>query len=62
MIDYDYCLCATEDCPRYDICVRGGGVKHEPGIHTVSYFGTMCNEENGYMQAIEVENGNRSND
>ena len=56
MFESDICICGTTDCPKYNECLRGTGMKRS-GIYTMSYFGTICNEENGYMQFIKFVDG-----
>lgn len=62
MIDYDICMCATKDCPRYNICYRGGGFNRGAGIYTVSFFGDVCNESNGYPNFFEDNYGRNYKD
>lgn len=54
MFEYDICLCASEECPRYNECLRGKGIKRE-GIYTSSYLRETCNENNKYEYFIEME-------
>lgn len=51
---YDFCLCASVWCPKYNECYRGGKTKRE-GIYTSSYLGEVCNEENNYENFIGDE-------
>jgi len=57
MFERDICLCATVDCPKFQNCLRGAGIKRE-GIYTMSLFGTVCNEQNGYTWFKEIEDAN----
>ena len=47
MFEYDICLCASEECPRYDDCIRGRKTKRE-GIYTTSLLSEICNEDTKY--------------
>ena len=54
MLEYDICLCASEECPRYESCLRGAGIKRV-GVYTVSFLREVCNENNKYEYFIETE-------
>lgn len=43
----DMCLCASEECPHYNECWRGG-LTTRKGIYTMSYLAEVCNEKNEY--------------
>lgn len=47
MFEYDICLCASEECPRYKECIRGGKTEKK-GIYTMSYLSEVCNQNNEY--------------
>ena len=47
MFEDDICLCASEECPKYEDCVRGGKIKRE-GVYTISYLAEVCNQNNKY--------------
>ena len=60
MFETDICLCASEECPKYKDCKRGGLVKRQ-GIYTISYLFEVCNETNNYEMFIgENEYGKRN--
>lgn len=51
MFDTDICLCASEECPKYKECIRGGKTEKE-GIYTMSYLSEVCNQNNKYEYFI----------
>lgn len=55
MFEYDICLCASTECPRYENCVRGELTKKQ-GIYTISYLAECCNENNNYEMFIGGKN------
>ena len=62
MWENDICLCASEDCPKYQDCLRGAGIKRQ-GIYTISILSEICNEQTNYKCFIktEKENGRSKN-
>ena len=52
MFEYDMCLCASEECPRYDECMRGGATTKQ-GIYTISFLREICNQNNNYELFIK---------
>lgn len=54
MFEDDICLCASEDCPKYEECIRGGA-KKRMGIYTISFLRECCNQNNNYKMFIGVE-------
>ena len=53
MFEYDMCLCASKDCPRYNECLRGAEIKRK-GVYTTSYLGDICNENSNYETFIPI--------
>lgn len=51
---WDRCLCASEECPHYNECYRGGLTKRQ-GIYTSSYLAEHCNEKSNYESWIPLE-------
>ena len=54
MFELDMCLCASENCDRYNDCYRGTGVKRQ-GVYTQSLLAVICNKDNNYEFFIERE-------
>lgn len=55
MFEYDICLCASKECPKYSECIRGEKTKRE-GIYTISLLREICNQNNNYQMFIGDEN------
>ena len=51
MFEYDICLCASKECPKYEECIRGG-LTTRNGIYTMSYLREVCNQNNNYEMFI----------
>jgi hypothetical protein len=51
LFEYDICLCASVECPRYEDCVRGGLTVRQ-GVYTMSYLKEVCNQNNNYEMFI----------
>ena len=58
MFESDICLCASEECPKYDDCERGGKNKKE-GIYTISYLAEVCNQNTQYAYFIGEDRWSR---
>lgn len=50
----DICMCANEECPKYNDCLRGGLIKRV-GIYTSSYLYEACYENGEYRLLITKE-------
>ena len=54
LFSWDICMCASEECPRYNQCLRGSLTKRQ-GIYTQSFLSEICNEENDYKYQIKED-------
>ena len=55
LFEYDICLCASKECPKYEKCIRGG-LTTRNGIYTMSYLREVCNQNNNYEMFIGEHN------
>ena len=55
LFEYDICLCASTECPKYKECIRGE-LTTRKGIYTMSYLSEVCHKDNNYELFIGEHN------
>ena len=61
MFEYDMCLCASEECPRYDECMRGGTTTKQ-GIYTISFLFLLTFNVSKCQDSLHMLQQNQYND